>query len=124
MAVVAPVLAALSLGLGLARQPYVGVACHGANSISCGRVGIAVWLARPHAVAIDATLEGRQVCLSPPTTPGGYWVGYVRVPLQRMGLPAFWTGTPSKQLKLVLRISYPSGRRSATLHVPLRPGWG
>jgi hypothetical protein len=77
------------------------VACHGANSTSCGRVGIAVWVARPHATRIDATLAGRHVRLSPPTTPRGYWLGYVRLPLQRIGLPAFWTGTPSKQLKLI-----------------------
>lgn len=124
MAAVASFLIALSLGLGLSREPYVGVACHGADNTSCGRVGIAVWVARPGATRVDANLAGVHVRLAPPKTPASFWVGFVRLPLRRMGLPKSWTGTPAKKLTLALRVRYPSGWRSDTLCVELRPGWG
>lgn len=124
MAGVASLLIALSLGLGLSREPYVGVACPGANTTSCGRVGVAVWLDRSNATRVDATLAGVHVRLAPPKTAGSFWVGFVHLPLRRMGLPESWTGTPGKKLTLALRVRYPSGWRSGMLRVPLRPGWG
>lgn len=124
MAAMAALLTAFSLGLGLSRDPYIGVACSQANSTTCGRVGIAVWLARRHAIRVDATLAGARVRLSPPKTIGGFWVGYVHLPLQTMGVPKSWYGTPEKRLTLMLRIHYASGWRTGTLRVPLRPGWG
>jgi hypothetical protein len=124
MAGFAAILTALSLGLGLSREPYVGVACSQANSTTCGRVGIAVWLARRHAIRVEATLAGAHVRMTPPKTVGSFWVGFVRLPLRSMGLRGSWAGTPAKLLPLVLRIRYPSGWRTGTLRVQLSPGWG
>lgn len=124
MAGVAALLSALSLGLGLARDPYVGVACPQANSTVCGRVGIAVWLARRHAIRIDATLAGMHVRLSPPQQVGSFWVGFVHLPLRRMGLPPSWAGAPAKALTLQLRIRYASGWRTGTIRLGLHSGWG
>lgn len=124
MAGFAAILAALSLGLGLSRDPYLGVACHQANSTTCGRVGVAVWLARRHAIRIDATLAGAHVRLAPPKAVGDFWVGFVHLPLRAMGLPASWEGTPEKLLTLGLRIRYPSGWRTGTLRLLLHAGWG
>ena len=120
----AAVLSALSLGLGLARDPYVGVACPQPNSTTCGRVGIAIWLARRHAMRVEATLAGVHVRLAPPKAVGSFWVGFVHLPLRRMGLPASWAGAPSKRLTLLVRIRYPSGWRSQTLRLDLHAGWG
>jgi hypothetical protein len=124
MAGFAAILGALSLGLGLAREPYVGVACPHANSTVCGRVGIAVWLARRHAMRVDATLAGVHVRMSPPKEVGSYWVGFVRLPLRKMGLPSSWAGDPAIRLNLLVRIRYPSGWRSKLLHLYLHAGWG
>lgn len=124
MAAFAALLSALSLGLGLARDPYVGVACHQPNSTACGRIGIAVWLARRHATRVDATLAGVHVRLAPPDAVGGFWVGFVRLPLRSIGLPASWTGAPPERLTLRLRIRYPSGWQSGTRRLYLHSGWG
>lgn len=124
MAGLAALLTAFSLGLGLARDPYVGIACHRPNSTACGRVGIAVWLSRPHAKRIEATLAGAQTRLTPPRSAGGFWVGFVRLPQRRLALPASWAGTPARRLTLTLRIRYPDGWHSGTIRVPLSPGWG
>lgn len=115
--------AALFLGLGLARAPYVGVACRQPNSTACGRVGIAVW-ARPHANRIEATLAGAHTRLAPPRSAGSFWVGFVRLPRRRLALPASWAGSPARRLTLALRIRYPDGWRSGTVRVLLSPGWG
>jgi hypothetical protein len=124
MAGFAVILTALSLGLGLSRQPYVGVACRQANSTTCGRVGIAVWLGRRHAVRVEATLAGARVVMAAPKTPSAFWVGFVRLPLRSMGVPQSWSGSPAKRLTLSLQIRYRSGWRSGALRVELRPGWG
>ncbi len=124
MAGFAAILSAFSLGLGLARDPYIGVACHQPNSTTCGRVGIAIWLARRHAMRIDATLAGEHIRLTPPNAVGAFWVGFVHLPLGKMGLPASWAGTPSEQLTLLVRIRYPSGWRTGTLRLYLHSGWG
>ena len=124
MGLLAVIVSAFSLGLGLARNPYVGVACPGPNTTTCGRVGIAVWTSRRHAIRADATLAGVHVRLTPPKTAGSYWVGFVHLPLRSMGLPASWTGVPPKRLTLRLRIRYPSGWRTATLRLDLHSGWG
>src|SRR5436853_7276901 len=113
------VLSALSLGLGLAREPYVGVACPQANTTACGRVGIAVWLARRHAIRVDATLAGVHVRLAPPKAVGSFWVGFVRLPLRRVGLPGSWAGDPAMPLTLLVRIRYPSGWRSKSVRLYL-----
>lgn len=117
-------LTAFSLGLGLAREPYVGVACRQPNSVACGRVGIAVWLGRRHATRIDATLAGARVRLTPPSSTGGFWVGFVRLSQRGLRLPPSWAGTPTRRLTLALRIRYPQGSRYGSLRVLLSPGWG
>jgi hypothetical protein len=33
--------------LQLPRDPYLGLRCHNPRVLRCGRVGLAVWLARP-----------------------------------------------------------------------------
>jgi hypothetical protein len=124
MAGLAALLSALSLGLGLARDPYVGVACPQANSTACGHVGIAVWVARRHAIRVDATLGGAHVRLLPPKQIGSFWVGFVHLPLQRMGLPQSWAGDPEKDMTLRLRIRYPSGWRTGNVRLLLHAGWG
>lgn len=124
MGLLAALVTALSLGLGLSREPYIGVACSHANSTTCGRVGIAVWLARRHAIRVDATLAGARVRLIPPKAVGSFWVGFVHLPLHAMGLPTSWEGSPPKRLTLRLRIHYASGWRSGTLRIQLSPGWG
>ena len=124
MAELAALLSALSLGLGLAREPYVGVACRQPNSTVCGRVGIAVWVARRHAMRVDATLAGAKVRLMPPKRAGTFWVGFVHLPLERMGLPQSWVGDPQKDLTLRLRIRYASGWRTGDVRLPLHAGWG
>jgi hypothetical protein len=117
-------LSGLSLGLGLARDPYVGVACPRANSTACGRVGIAVWLPPSRAIRVDATLAGAHVRLIPPKQVGSYWVGFVHLPLQRMGLPQSWAGDPQKELTLRLRIRYAGGWRTGNVRLLLHAGWG
>jgi hypothetical protein len=117
-------LSSLSFGIGLARDPYVGVACPGANSTVCGRVGIALWLARRHAIRVEATLAGVHVRLTPPKEVGSYWVGFVHLPLRQLGLPRSWAGDPAKRLTLVVRIHYPGAWRTARLRVDLHAGWG
>jgi hypothetical protein len=120
----AVLLSALSLGLGLARDPYMGVACPQPNSTVCGRVGIAVWVAGRHAIRVDATLAGAHVRLTPPKQVGSFWVGFVHLPLHRMGLPQSWVGDPQKELTLRLRIRYASGWRTGSVRLRLHAGWG
>lgn len=67
-------------GQVLSRSPYMGVACHGANSIACDRVGLAIWLKRP-AHSVRATIDGRPLSLARfgnPLTPGTEWAGYLK----------------------------------------------
>jgi hypothetical protein len=47
----------------LSKSPYLGVSCPMANSITCDRVGLAVWLKRP-AVSVTATIAGAPLALS------------------------------------------------------------
>jgi hypothetical protein len=47
-----------------AQDPYMGVACHNPNSISCDRVGLAVWLRQP--ATVTATIAGAPLKLNAP----------------------------------------------------------
>jgi hypothetical protein len=47
-----------------AQDPYMGVACHIANSIACDRVGLSVWLRRP--AIVTATIAGAPLKLNAP----------------------------------------------------------
>lgn len=46
------------------QDPYMGVACHIANSIACDRVGLSVWLRRP--AIVTATVAGAPLKLNAP----------------------------------------------------------
>lgn len=65
----------------LARDPYLGVACREPAN-TCGRIGVAVWLAGP-ATRVDATLLDREVRLSTSQAGTGaygyrrYWTGFI-----------------------------------------------
>jgi hypothetical protein len=127
----------------LSRTPYMGVVCPVANSTTCDRVGLSVWLRNP-AVAVSATIAGRPLTLDtrqarPFLAPGQrartMFVGY----LQPAGIvtrlhaapdasPLRWwapspTNAPSPPVEL--RIDYGTGRTILTkLDVPLEAGWG
>ena len=124
MVVLATLVSVISLGLGLTRTPYLGVACHDANSTTCGRVGIAVWL-RGTPTAVQATVRHASVRLQRKTWANRKttWIGYVHLPLRAMGLPAGWSG-PAKRLLLHLRVRRDGVWRTGTVPVLLSPGWG
>jgi hypothetical protein len=113
--------------LGFSDPPSLGVACrYVPNLITCGRIGIAVWLKNP-AVSVDAELVGVDVRMheggfggqGPP-----YWEGYVHIDRHRLGLPAQWYGSkPVKFLVLRLKIRYPNGTAHGAVRIQLRPGW-
>ena len=119
---------AVSLSLGLARAPYVGIACPGQpNVTTCGRVGVAVWLKQP-ALAVSAALAGSPLRLHAGGFGGQgprYWEGYVRLSQQQLRLPRQWAGTgPVRVLTLKLTIRYRKRTESGAVRVQLRPGWG
>jgi hypothetical protein len=112
--------------LAFAHTPYIGVSCPTANVTSCGRVGIAVWLARRGASEVDVVVAGVRVRLGPPPREGAgqSWRGFVHLPLAAMGLPRWWAGSPAKELTLQLRVRYGSSWRVGHMRLWLRPGWG
>jgi hypothetical protein len=124
----------------LAKAPYMGVSCPVANSISCDRVGLAVWLRHP-ADAVTAMIAGRRLSLDYPTWAPGQARRGARTAftgfLQPAGLisalrvtpddgPDGWFGTTFPAPPLVqLSIRYANGRVATTeLHVELATGWG
>lgn len=122
----------------LAKAPYMGVACHVANLISCDRVGLAVWLRHP-ALRVTATLAGRRFALDDALWSGPRRAGrrklfagflqpagivtrlHVRTPGGR-----FWSGSPAPPPAQVrLRVDYGGGRVLTTrVAVDLSTGWG
>jgi hypothetical protein len=89
--------------LQLPRDPYLGLRCYKPNVPRCGRVGLAVWIARP-ARNVTATVDGHDVVLR--TRAGG-------TGSYRRGL--FWEGIfadPSAQ-----RIADASGSVTVRLRV-------
>ena len=119
---------------------YMGVSCPEANSVSCDRVGLAVWLKEP-AKTLVAEIEGRRLEL---VTPGEFvrgkgtgWEGH----LQPAGLldeggplaverepgqpPDYWSGRTPIEAEIRLTATYADGRSaSKTIRAPLHPGWG
>ncbi|HZS30391.1 MAG TPA: hypothetical protein VFA37_03975 [Gaiellaceae bacterium] len=102
-----------SVGL---RNSYVGVACHAGTS--CGRIGVAVWLARP-ADSVVVTLFGRQTRLRyrGVDTVGRVWNGFIHVPPS-----GYEPDTYGHRLGVVVRRGQATG--STHLSVFLSPGWG
>jgi hypothetical protein len=119
---------------------YLGVRCREANSVSCDRVGLAVWLARP-AKSLVAEIEGRRVELVSPGEfvpgKGTGWEGYLQPaglldpggPLEvapEPGQPAnYWSGRMPVEARIQLTATYTDGTTARrTIRAPLRPGWG
>ena len=62
--------------LGPGAEPFLGVACHPANSIGCARVGVGVTL-KATAALVTVEMTGRFVTLTPPDPPSDLWSGYL-----------------------------------------------
>ena len=119
--------------LRLARTPYLGLRCPGANSIACDRVSLAVWLRKPTA-RLSATIEGMRVRMKKSVTRGGYYEGS----LQPAGLTeagpmhvtpdrgaGYWEGGHPLRVRVHLVASYADGSAAVTtVRVWLHPGWG
>lgn len=119
---------------------YMGVRCREPNSVSCDRVGLAVWLKQP-AETLVAQIEGRRVELASPGEfvpgEGTGWEGYLRhaglldpgSPLavaREPGQPAdYWSGRKPIEAKVRLTAGYSDGSTATkTIRTSLRPGWG
>jgi hypothetical protein len=117
------VLALLQL-LGLLQPPYLGIACPGPNTTTCGRVGIAVWLHGP-ARRVDASLAGVTVRLHDDGLAGQYRTGYATLPPGPLGLPLRWYGTkPPKWLLLRGTIRRADGTTGGAVRSFLHAGLG
>jgi hypothetical protein len=119
---------------------YMGVRCREPNSVSCDRVGLAIWLKEP-AESLTAEIEGRRLELVSPGEfvpgKGTGWEGYLQPaglldpggPLtvtSEPGQPAdYWSGTKPVEAKIRLTAGYADGSTaSTTIRAPLHPGWG
>jgi hypothetical protein len=134
----------------LSRTPYMGVACPQPNAISCGRLGLAVWLKRP-AISVDATIAGQPLSLDwfgeerrfassrPRTAFDGYLQpaglttrlhvrpteGASMDPVCGCRVGPVWYGGDAPRPVVQLRILYPDHTRVLTrLDVHLSDGWG
>jgi hypothetical protein len=110
--------------LRLRREPYVGLACKRVSAHRCGRVGLAVWLARP---ARDVTAVADGVSVRMRTHSGGtgsyrrqlYWQGFFRDPrAQRVA-------DGSGSIPIRVSVTAADGSVSAvTRTVPVSTGYG
>ncbi|MGH2926577.1 MAG: hypothetical protein ACRDL8_00040 [Solirubrobacteraceae bacterium] len=122
------------------QDPFMGVACHVPNSISCDRVGLAVWLRRP--ATVTAMIAGAPLKLNAPhwtyvahDKRGALYVyaGF----LQTAGLTTrlhvtpeskwtnSWLGANAPSPLVRFRIDYGHGHVVVTQeHVYLSAGWG
>lgn len=113
--------------------PYLGVACHVANSIACDRLGVAVGFRVP-AVLVMAEVDGRLVTLDPPMDfPDDLWHGYLYRAGLRHGPLAVgiapgatrWSGTPEVQPYVTVTVFFEDGTvASRTSRGLLHPGFG
>jgi hypothetical protein len=119
---------------------YMGIRCRTPNSVSCDRVGLAVWLAKP-ARTLVAEIEGRSLEL---VSPGEFvpgrgtgWEGYLQPaglldpgePLavtREPGQPDdYWSGVKPVEARIRLTATYQDGTTATrTVRAPLHPGWG
>lgn len=126
--------AAVSRKLASTAVPFLGVACHIPNSVTCDRVGIGVNLTAPAALVM-VEVAGRYVTLSPPTdSPGDHlWLGSLynaglrRGPLN-VQIPARatrWFGTPEVDPDVTVKAFLQDGSvGSLTALGFLHPGFG
>jgi hypothetical protein len=129
-----------SPGAVFVKDPYMGVACHIPNSITCDRVGLSVWLRRP--AIVTATIAGAPLALNDPTWS---YIAHSRRRtlyvyagfLQRAGLTArlellrdglsmnSWYGSNTPSPLVRFRVDYGHGNIVATRErVYLSTGWG
>jgi len=123
-----------------AQTPYMGVACHIPNSITCDRVGLAVWLRRP------ATVTATIAAATPIRLDAPHWTYFVRdhgqdlyvyagflqpAHITRLGLvpeskwTSSWFGTNAPSPFVRFRVDYGRGNIVTTQeHVFLSAGWG
>jgi hypothetical protein len=121
-----------------AQDPYMGVHCPAANSITCDRLGLALWLKRP-ALAVTATINGRALAMNrfgdqlvAPGRPRTEFDGYLQPAGLRTSIGVhpiagtdLWDGDPTPYPMVWLLIDYGAGHRVLThLRVPLAAGWG
>jgi hypothetical protein len=120
------------------QPPYMGVRCAVPNSISCDRVGLAIWLKRP-AYSVTASIDGRRLAMDrfgdqliSAVAPRTEFDGYLRPAaiVSSMHVRPFagtstWFGDPTPLTVVRLLIDYGHGRLVTThLQVPLMAGWG
>jgi hypothetical protein len=118
--------------LGSGAEPFLGVACHPANSIGCARIGIGVSL-KVTAALVTVEIAGRLVTLTPPDPPSHLWSGYLYQAGLRRGpldvqIPAgrkLWFGEPAVHPRVRLTVFFADGRvASAEFADFLHPGFG
>jgi hypothetical protein len=114
--------------LRLPRDPYLGLRCYNPKVVRCGRVGLAVWLARP-ARNVTAVVDGHDVVLR--TRSGGtrsyrrglFWEGIFADPSAQRIADAF--GSVSGSVPVHLRVVENDGSiGNANSTVPLSEGYG
>jgi hypothetical protein len=117
----------------LLQRTYMGVSCPRPNSISCDRVGLAVWL-REEASAVVAEIDGRRFRLDDPEwmswpnafagflQPAGLRDGELRVPVAS-GRDR-WLGYGHVSARVRLHVTGGGRVRVTELDVPLHAGWG
>ena len=124
----------LSRRLLLRRPSYLGVRCPTANSLTCDRAGLAVWLRRP-VRRLTAAIDGRRFTLRPPQQRSGFWEGVLHdaglarpgaalhvVPAGRRG---HWEGLGAPRVVVRLTATAHDGARErADVVVDLRAGYG
>jgi hypothetical protein len=120
--------------LQLRKPSYLGVRCPVANSLTCDRAGLAVWLRRP-VRRLEATIDGRRFALRPPQQRDGFWEGVMRnagflrpgaalhvVPAGKRG---HWEGLGAPRVVVRLTATAPDGATErADVVVDLRAGYG
>ncbi len=114
--------------LRLPRDPFVGLRCYNPKVLRCGRVGLAVWVARP-ARDVTAIVDGHHVVLR--TQAGGtgsyrrglFWEGIFADPSAQLIADAF--GSASGSVTVRLRVVENDGSiGNANSTVPLSEGYG
>jgi len=114
--------------LRLPRDPYLGLRCYNPEVLRCGRVGLAVWLARP-VRNVTAVVDGHDVVLR--TRAGGtgsyrrglFWQGIFADSSAQQVADAFGSASGSVTVRLrVVENDGSIGHTNST--VPLSEGYG